>query len=309
MDIGLTLPHYGAEVRADRIEAWASMAESLGFSHLLVTDHLVAVPVYEQDFFECFATLSYLAAVTREIQIGTSVAVVPIRHPAQTARVVATIDQLSGGRVVFGVGPGASAAEFTALGLDFAERGPRTDEYLAAIVQLWTGLPVTFAGKYISLDQVVSIPTPVRPGGPPIWVGGASRPALRRAVEHGGTWHPTFPNPEIMATQQLPLLAELAERAGVSVPPVAPRLHLDITDRSVDGSDRELGVGSVEQIRDDIGTLADLGVSTIVFDPVRHWDRNHTSLPRSAADDHREFDQVRQAAEEFLEPAGLRVRG
>jgi probable F420-dependent oxidoreductase len=182
-------------MQPDGMREFAQTAEDLGFDSLWVTDHLI-VPkardmLYKENMLDSLSTLSYLAGVTSRIRIGTSVIVLPYRHPVQVAKAVATADQLSGGRVTLGVGVGALEGEFRALNANFEERGAVTDEYLRVIRSVWTEPGADFEGRYISFKDMLFSPPTVQKPHPPIWVGGSTRRAGRRAVELGDAWHGT----------------------------------------------------------------------------------------------------------------------
>lgn len=194
----------------------AQLAEELGFSTILIGDHVIPArqiqtpfplkienppwEVYqEQDWPDCFVTLGYLAAATQRMRLGTSVILLPYRHPAVVAKMFATLDKLSGGRIICGVGIGWMQDEFEFLGVSFAERAAMSDEYVEVIKALWTDEHPRVAGKYVTLDRDVNFgPYPVQKPHPPIWVGGNSLPALRRVVRWGDGWQPVaIPLPTI----------------------------------------------------------------------------------------------------------------
>src|SRR6266704_1216529 len=186
----------------------AAQAESLRFDSIFVTDHVVlpasmARSVYPysttgqlaggaaQDYLEPLATLGYLAHATKRVRLGTSVLVVPYRNPLVAAKTLATIDQLSGGRVILGAGVGWLREEFEALATPaFENRGAVTDEYLKLMRATWTADPVTFEGKHYRVRNVHALPKPAQRGGIPIWIGGHTDAALKRAGTLGDAWHP-----------------------------------------------------------------------------------------------------------------------
>lgn len=306
MRFGVSIPNYGAAISPERLTSWAQGSERLGFEVAMVTDHL-AQPAdvrraYPEDFYESFAVLAYLAAATSTIRLGTSVAVLPLRHPVQTARAIATIDQLSGGRVVFGVGVGGNEQEYRALGLDYAGRGAITDEYLTALNRLWTGRKASFQGEFVTFDDLLATPSPHQEGGPPLWFGGGAKPALRRAITHHGTWHPVFPTLETLDAGARHA-AGLAEAAGVPVPRIAPRIRLSITSTPCHAPERPLGVGSIEQITADLHELAAREIETVVFDPVHHPFFPDAPASRDDARDAREWAAIERLAAEVLDPA------
>jgi probable F420-dependent oxidoreductase len=174
----------------------AVLAEGLGYDSLWVGDHpiLPSPPRPESPFpagyaFSApFLTLAFLAGHTRRTLLATGVVLVPQRHPVHLAKEVATLDRLSGGRVVFGIGVGYLPEEFRAVGVPMAGRGRRTDEYLAAMQALWQGDAPSFHGDFVAFDGIDALPAPTRPAGPPIVVGGHSDAALARAAGLGEGW-------------------------------------------------------------------------------------------------------------------------
>jgi probable F420-dependent oxidoreductase len=183
----------------------AKTAEELGYHSVFLADH-VLVPrglqstypytadgsfpyAPEKDWLDPLVALGYLAGQTRTIRIGTSIIVVPMRHPIVTAKQIATADFLSGGRVIFGAGVGWMAEEFTLLGASFHDRGRRMDEYLRLMKVLWTQDNPHFEGEYFQISNCGFAPKPVQKPHVPLWVGGESRAALRRAARLGDGWH------------------------------------------------------------------------------------------------------------------------
>jgi probable F420-dependent oxidoreductase len=151
-------------------------------------------PPYEvytdMDILDPFDTVAFLAAATQKVRLGLSVLIVPYRHPFDVARRVATIDVLSGGRFVLGVGVGWLEEEFRLLKIPFKERAQRTREYIKVMKALWTEEKPRFSGQFVELAEDVNVlPRPIQKPHPPIWVGGESLPALRRVVEFGNGWH------------------------------------------------------------------------------------------------------------------------
>ncbi|AMU75773.1 TIGR03619 family F420-dependent LLM class oxidoreductase [Mycobacteroides abscessus] len=313
MDFGVSIPNYGACVSAGSLRAWASTAEKLGFSYAMVTDHIAQTPdvrrTYSEDFLESFTALTYIAALTSEIKIGTTVTVLALRNPINTAGIVASIDRLSGGRMILGVGVGGAAQEYAALGVPFTRRGAITDEYLEAIAALWrAGGPVGFDGKFTSFHDVLPTPHTAQEGGPEIWVGGSADAALRRAAQHSA-WHPTFPDLDELLARKLPRLRTVAQTLHRPVPAVRPRIHLDIHKKPVERTARPIGIGSSEQIKEDLHRLQQAGIAGVIFDPVRHPGIHPDAPPsRTHAQDTRELDQIRTAADELINPVTGTIR-
>src|SRR5437899_10074626 len=219
--------------------------------------------------------MAFVAAKTTRLRLVTSVMIVPYRNPVLTAKALATIDVLSKGRVTLGVGVGWMREEFEALGApDFDRRGAVTDEYLRVFKTLWTESPASFSGRFYRFEALHCRPQPVQKPHPPIWVGGHSKAALRRAARFGDGWHPVGANAAVPLPPAAPrlLLGELyrlTEAAGrdpksLTISYKAP--VYDVGQRQLPGGERRPFSGSVDQITDDIAAYARLGVSEIVFD-------------------------------------------
>ncbi len=253
MRMGVNVPNYGPGTDPGVLREWARVVEGLDFDLLMVSDHIAVTPDvavrYPERFFEPFTTLSWLAGVTNRVRLGTTVLVLPYRHPLLTARMAGNLHELSGGRFVFGVGVGGARQEFDALGVPFADRGRLTDECLLTLRREW--------GEQSSI---------------PIWVGGNSQAAIRRAARFGDAWHP------LRVT--LPFLRQ-AVAGHASLPALAPRIALRLTPRPIDDPERPAGSGSLEQIMDDLRRLRRLGAETVVLDPY-HGDPEQTRRPHEA---------------------------
>src|ERR671927_251261 len=208
MRIGVTVPNvHETLARRTTIEAVGRMADELGFDSVWCNDH-VAVPsgqegggepaygaAYGEDrgqhIYEPLIVLAYLAAVTRRVMLGTSVYLLPLRNPVLAARQAVSLDQLSDGRLVLGVGVGWLESEFAALGVPYRERGSRTDEAIAVLKASWGPDSAEFHGRHHSFTSVEFLPKPVQRPHPPLWIGGRSDAAVRRAARAGDAWHPS----------------------------------------------------------------------------------------------------------------------
>jgi probable F420-dependent oxidoreductase len=194
MRFGVFLPSFLLDDGADRgaqIRAFARRAEALGFESLWITDHIVtARQFYRVGWLDALATLSHVAAVTERVQLGTSILILPLRQPALLAKEVATLQALSGGRYIFGVGAGWFEAEFEACGVTKATRGPRTDEVLDATLALLRGPGVEFHGRHYCLDGVTVEPHPAAV--PPVWVAGGSQ------LDHAASPERPFLHPNVL---------------------------------------------------------------------------------------------------------------
>jgi probable F420-dependent oxidoreductase len=215
MDFGIHIGTRGCLTTRENIMAVASAAEASGYAIIGVADHLI-VPVHTDvrypytadgiwpgapsgECFDAIATLTFLAGFTQRIRLLTSVLVVPYRPAVLTAKLLTTADVLSGGRVIAGVGSGWMKEEFAALETPpFADRGAVTDEYIRAWKSLWMDEQPAIEGKFVKFDNVVFRPQPASKPHPPIWVGGESAPALRRAAKMGDGWYPVSNNAQIL---------------------------------------------------------------------------------------------------------------
>jgi probable F420-dependent oxidoreductase len=189
MKLGLYGLHRDRNVQPGLLARRAAMAEEAGFESLWVGDH-IALPPGEGNppRLEAMVALTYLAAVTSRVRLGVGLLVLPQRQPVLLAKQVSSLDVLSGGRLIVAVGAGYVEPELNAMGVTLAERGARTDEYLAAMRALWAAEP-SFDGRFVSYAGVVQHPSPVQHPHPPIVVGGHSKAAHRRAVRQGNGWY------------------------------------------------------------------------------------------------------------------------
>ena len=288
MDFGLHLPASMATVKAADLVRFAQQAEALGFYCLTVADHVIvpkdiSVPYpYTVDgkypgtgyHLETLMTMGYLAGATKRIRIVTSVMILPYRNPIVTAKMLASLDVLSGGRVIVGAGVGWMKEEFETIRTEpFDERGKVTDEYIAAYRELWTSDNPTFSGKYCNFSNIVFLPKPVQKPGIPIWIGGHSKQAIRRAARLGDGWHPiggvpTIPlEPEDVA-KDMSMLREFAEKAGRDAKKIRVALKGSLFDREkqIAPGKRRRFIGNSEEIASDIRAYREVGVDTMIFD-------------------------------------------
>ncbi|MFC9688379.1 LLM class flavin-dependent oxidoreductase [Kribbella sp. NPDC056951] len=266
MEIGVNVPNFGPGTNPDRLREWAQVVEGLGYDLLMVSDHVVITPdvaeQYPAPFYEPFTTLSWLAGITSRVRLGTTVLIAGYRHPLLVARMAANLAQLSGGRLVLGVGAGWAQQEFEALGAEHARRGRATDSLLTTLRSAWADTADYGAGHI------------------PLWVGGRSTAAMRRTVLLGDAWHPLRNRIDWLrtATEQL---AEIAAAEGRPVPAFAPRILLRLTASPLPEESRVAGEGSIDQVLADFAVLRELGATSVVLDPF-HGDPAETEHPETA---------------------------
>jgi probable F420-dependent oxidoreductase len=289
MRYGFYLPTRGQTASPEALDTLVTRAEEWGFSSVMIADHIV-FPVTikskypytvsgafpgQGDALEQLSLMAFVAGKSRTLRLISSVMILPYRNPVVTAKMLATIDVLSGGRVTVGVGVGWLREEFEALGApDFDRRGAVSDEYLRIFKALWTQEPASYHGEFYRFDSVRCLPHPVQKPHPPIWVGGHSKAALRRVARLGDGWHPVGANPAVplRPPELRALLDDLrrlteAEGRDFSTLTISYKAPIYDSGQGVDGgAERRPFSGSQQAIADDIGTFAGLGVSELIFD-------------------------------------------
>ncbi len=291
MQIGFDIRVAAAMEDPDVLIRLVTEGEALGFDYTTVSDHLVVLQSQRAKYetggngtsedvaygrgHEQLAEIAFLAGRTSRLRFVTSVMVLPYRPPVVAAKMLSTIDVLSGGRLTVGVGTGWIENEFQALGApDFSERGRVSDEYLEAIKELWTGALPSYEGRHVRFSGIAFEPKPVQKPHPPVWVGGMSRPAMRRAVRLGDVWYPML-NDQVKPLDSLQRLRagiaairDLAEREGrdPDTVGVAVRVvrHGDPLAPASDG-DRRLFAGSADELAADLSALRELGIAAVDF--------------------------------------------
>jgi len=263
MQVGVHLPQYGRVAGPDAITRAARHAEDLGFHDVWVSDHVVhpAAQDYPSPYlFDPLVTLTWAAAATGRIGLGTSVLVVPMHDPVELANSLASLDALSGGRLTVAVGVGWSEPEYLALGREFHNRGERLDEAIDLFRTAWSEDPVSFHGKFTSFDDLRILPKPSHRI--PIWIGGSSEPAYRRAGARGDGY------------QAVGLSVE-------EVGPVVERIRFDHPDADFPISLRTgwdpQGM-EPDRIRDELAAFAEAGLQHVVAAP---WRRDTDDWLRS----------------------------
>jgi len=252
MQLGIHLPHIGRKAGPDSIRRAALQAEELGFDDVWVSEHII-VPKDggyppSPNFWDPVLTLTWAAAVTSRVRLGTSVLVLPMRHPLPLAKELATLQNLSNGRLILGAGVGWLEAEFDALGVPFKERGRRMDEGIAMMKAVWSQDPVTFDAKYIpaKITDMRTQPLPVAPI--PIWIGGGSDAAIKRALRLDG-WHGSRTPPE--------KAADVVKRLRAERPDSGFTISLRVT----------CNINNVGIMRDALGIYRDAGVQHVLAAP------------------------------------------
>lgn len=303
MNIGLALPHFDFSVpgesppRPDTVLGWAAKAEELGFDSVWVADHLFfgiekyGGPPGEFGSYDVLATLAAVARATTRVTIGSLVISAPLRLPTVLAKALATIDVLSGGRLVAGIGAGNFEPEFRAAGVPFERPSVRLQQLEEAITLLrlmWTGGPVSFTGQHYRAVDARCLPTPVQQPAPPVWVGGRGDRLLDLAARHGDGWNTVWAmTPERYRTR-VDVLERACERAGRDPASVTRSLGLTalvgedagdvarrydrwrtlapdgVLDQPLDQWRQERLVGTVDEVREQVAAWAALGVDTLV---------------------------------------------
>jgi len=282
-DFGLDVGIYGTTAAPQTIRQLARHAEEAGFGSLWLADH-VAFPVsfkskypysatgafpsvVSEALMEPLATMGVLVGATRRVRIGTAALIMPYRNPVLLARMLVTLDQFSGGRIVLGAGVGWLEEEFRVLGYhDFKRRGRATDEYLEIFKAICAGGEVSYQGETYAFDPIHSAPGSLQRPHPPILIGGLSDAALRRTVRLGNGWLAVAAPLEQLA-ERVATLERLAKEAGRRFEDLSLTYKLFVSfgeaKRGYTG-ERELGTGSIGEIQDDIKRLSDLGFRTII---------------------------------------------
>jgi probable F420-dependent oxidoreductase len=262
MRLGVHLPHAGEQATPALIRRYAIRAEALGLDDVWVSEHII-VPRAEFPrsplFYDAVLTLTWVAAVTERIRLGTSVLVLPMRHPLPLAKELATLHNLSDGRLILGAGVGWLEPEFTALGVPFRERGRRMDEGIAMMRAVWSQDPVDLHGRHIAAEgtDLTMLPHPITPI--PLWLGARSEAAFKRTVRIGDGWHGSRYSP----AEAAPVIQRLrADRPGAEFT-VSMRIMWNGLDQG--------------ELRDRVAAYAEVGVNHLLIAPtdrdVDDWDK------------------------------------
>lgn len=284
---GTSMPSRGDMASPANLRTLAQRAESLGFDSAWVSDHIIlprsvdsfypyaanGVATFrpDEDYYEPLASLNFLAGCTQKIRLGTHVLILPYRNPVLTAKMISTLDVLSEGRFILGAGVGWMEEEFKALGLDtFAQRGAVTDEYIQLFKELWTKDNPEFQGEHYQLSESGFQPKPVQKPHPPIWIGGHTNPAIRRAAKYGDGWMPiglrppAILEPEELA-EKIARLRRLTMAAGRPEDAVSLCFSTGVTFDDSPGATRRMMSGRAEQIAADLRQYQDLGIRNFIL--------------------------------------------
>jgi probable F420-dependent oxidoreductase len=258
MKFGVAIRNMGPSSNRATIRACARIAEQAGFDALFVSDHLCIPPDQTEGsggrYLDVLATLAFIAGATEKIRLGISVLVVPYRPAVLTAKQVATIQELSGERMILGVGVGWMKPEFAALGADFRRRGAITDETLSVIHHLFSAdVPGAYEGPLVKFPSFVFLPRPKRP---PIWIGGNGPAAMNRVLKFGDGWHPMLPAAELKA--KVEELTARACTAGRELPEIVVRRGFKLDD--------------IAAARAKVAAEQDAGASYLILDLGRYPD-------------------------------------
>ena len=251
--------YLGFEASPDAIILTAAKAEALGFDAVFVNDHIIvdnsARAAPWTNVYDPLVAMSFIAAHTNRIGVGVSVLIMPYRNPIATAKSLATLDRMSGGRLTIGVGAGWNEAEFAALGVPFHERGARTNEYLRIWQACWAPGRVSFSGKFFSFADMHVSPKPAQQPHPPLWIGGASDGALRRAARFAAVWQPT-PLPVAELVERRAALHKACDQIGHA--PIDVRMSFRVELSTITGNtppsggERPIGHGTPTEVAGDL---------------------------------------------------------
>jgi len=266
LKLGIALPNFLPGANVEAVEAAADTAERLGWHSAMTTDHLLvphsAAATYG-DVLEAVSVLATLAARTTRLVLGTSVIVVPMRNAVVLAKELATIDAFSRGRLIVGVGVGWNAPEFGNVGAGdrFGQRGAYLEETIRLWHHLWSGAQAPFHGRFFSIEDFVVGPPPAQAGGPPIWIGGRSEPALRRAGRLADGYHSSAANPDQYA-EYMAIVRQAAETAGRPAPTFSARVTVRF-DEPPPASGYVVG-GDDEAVARELARFVEIGVEHVL---------------------------------------------
>ena len=245
MQFGVTVPNNWGIEDPQQVLAFGPLAEELGYDSVWVMDHLfntgyIRERLEGKPYYHPMSTLSYLAATTKRVMLGTSVLVLPYHNPVELAKYTASLDQISGGRVILGVGVGAMTEEFDALGISMRDRASLTNECITIMKELWTNPSPSYESKRWKFNDLLFSPKPVQKPHIPFWVGGSSSGAMRRAALRGDGWHPTGVSPEEFSIGRREI-SEMATAAGRDPDSLTWSLRVEVEAHGGPSSERTAG--------------------------------------------------------------------
>ena len=276
MKLGICLPHYGRPIEIGRILEVVRRAEESGLDSVWVTDHVIvpeqANVIYREDMLDPLAVLPWLAGVTRRVLLGTSVVILPYRSPIPVAKLLASVDVLSGGRLIVGAAIGWLEGEFDALGVPFKERASRSDEALKLLRALWTQEHPKIQTRRHRAQDVVFSPMPLQKPRPPLYVGGSSEGAYRRVARLGDGWHASATNHDAFR-QGADTVRRFWKEAGresapflsLRIPILIDGVHRPAVDMGLIRGRHTLN-GSVTQIADELRGFRDLDCGHVALE-------------------------------------------
>lgn len=295
MKVGIWIPCYRRWIRGPEVREIAVASEELGFGSLWVQDHLVAptgdgspvelqaswldpddygneqfsaVEYYGEEnwWLDPYALWGFLAGITESVELASGIVVLPYRDPVVQAKLLGTLDVLSNGRMVFGLGVGHVRAEFDALGIPYSERGRLTDEYIDVMTALLKGEEVAFEGRTISMPSVLPLIEPVQRPRPPFLIGGGSKAAIRRAVDRGDGWLPAHLAPEGLR-RGLDYMNDYAAEAGRDPVPVSVSIVTRLIDPQAPGGPHgRRAARSIDEMAELLAAYAEIGVERVAID-------------------------------------------
>jgi probable F420-dependent oxidoreductase len=293
--------YLGFEASPEAIVAAAKKAEEVGFDAVFVNDHIIVGADARSEpwtnVYDPLVAMSFVAAHTSRIGVGVSVLIMPYRNPIATAKALATVDLMSGGRLTVGVGVGWNEAEFAALGVPFHERGARTNEYLRLWQSCWAPGQVSFSGRFFSFADMFVNPKPLQQPHPPIWIGGTSDGALRRAARFAAVWQPT-PLPIAQLVERQAALRKACEVAGRE--PIPTRMSFRVEFSTITGNAPPVG----NQRPTGHGTPAEVAADLLRYREAAHLDAFQINFHGN-----RNLDQLLQSMQCFMRDVAPVVSG
>lgn len=265
MKFGIALPHFGKFADKDNITRISRDAELLGFDSLWVSDHIVIPNSHKgfgEIFYEPLITLSYIASLTSKIRLGTSVIILPYRNPVVLAKMISTIDVLSEGRLIFGIGIGWLREEFSSLSIDFDNRNNLTEESIKVMKVLFKEDDPNYKGQFYNISSVKFLPKPTQKPHPPIWMGGNSDIAIQFALKHCNGWHSVGLIPKEIL-EKVDYIKSISNKYKNELE-ISTRKNFQITQKKIDDQ-KEVLRGTSDKIIEELENYMKAGVSHIVF--------------------------------------------